>query len=204
MSTQPIKDLKSWRKQHGLSQKKLAELAKVSLNTICNVEAGKGKPMKGTVKKLEEVFKAVESKPSAKTKLTVEAKPVVKRKEPMIDLKSFRKKHGLSQAKLAKLAKVSLNTICNVEAGKGTPMKGTVKKLEEAFKAVESMPGKAVPKAKLTRMVRVTKAKRKGHDKPRKTIETGPIKLSNIDLELFNRVLNMSEGEKIELLKKMM
>ncbi len=105
--------------------------------------------------------------------------------QPIKDLKYWRKKHGLSQAKLAKLAKVSLNTICNMEVGKGKPRADTLEKIEQAIKAVEAKPA------------------RKG-GRPRNTIETGPIKLTNVDLELFSRVLNMSEGEKIELLKKMM
>jgi len=33
-------------------------------------------------------------------------------------------------------------------------------------------------------------------------VESKPIALSNIDLELINRILNMNSAEKIELLKK--
>ena len=205
----PMIDLKSFRKKHGLSQAKLAKLAKVSLNTILNMEAGKHKTMKGTMLKLQDAIKAIEAKPVA------DVKPVIKPRAPMIDLKSFRKKHGLSQAKLAKLAKVSLNTICNMEAGKGKPRADTLKRIEQAIKAIEAKPAaevkpakakkhKAVPKAKPARKVRVAKAKRKSPGRPRKTTETSPIKLSNVDLELLNRVLNMNEREKIELLKKML
>jgi len=84
-------------------------------------------------------------------------------------------------------------------------MKGTFLKIKQAIKAVADTPAremkrKAAPKAKPTRKV----AKRKGRGRARKTTDTGPIKLSNVDLELFSRVLNMSEGEKIALLKKMM
>ena len=131
------------------------------------------------------------------------------------DLKSWRKKYGLSQAKLSKLARVSLNTICNMEAGKGKPRGDTLAKITQAIKAVESKPAaevkpakaekrKAVPKAKPARKVHVVKVKRISRGRPRKTTKTSPIKLSNVDLELFNRVLNMSESKKIELLKKMM
>ena len=92
----------------------------------------------------------------------------------------------------------SLNTICNVEAGKGKPRKGTLKKLQDAIKAVEDKPVRHGP------CLRRGRRPREDRGRPRKTTETGSIKLSNVDLELFNRILNMSEGEKIELLKKMM
>ena len=203
MAETNIKDLKGWRKRHGLSQRKLANLTKINVITLRKVETGKSKPLAETLKKLQDAIKAIEAKPAA------EVKPVVKPPAPKIDIKSWRLKHGLSQAKLAKLAKVSLNTICNVEAGKGKPLAGTLLKIEQAIKAVEDTPArekkrKAVPKVKPARKIRVAKTKRKGRGKPRKTTETGPIKLSNIDLELFNQVLNMSEMEKVELLKKMM
>ena len=94
----------------------------------------------------------------------------------------------------------SLNTICNVEAGKGKPRKGTLKKLQDAIKAVEDKP----VREKKRKAVPMAKPAREDRGRPRKTTETGSIKLSNVDLELFNRILNMSEGEKIELLKKMM
>jgi len=58
MTTPPMKDLKTWRKQHGLSQKKLAELAKVSLETLRKVEALKGKPRADTLKKIEQAIMA--------------------------------------------------------------------------------------------------------------------------------------------------
>jgi len=135
--------------------------------------------------------------------------------QPIKDLKSFRKKHWLSQRKLANLAKVSLETLRKVEAGKGKPRADTLEKIEQAIRAIEAKPAaevkpakakkhKAVPKAKPARKVGVAKAKRRSPGRPRKTTETGPIKLSNVDLELLNRILNMSEGEKIELLKKIM
>ena len=209
MTETNIKDLKPWRKKHGLSQRKLANLAKINVITLRQIETGKGKQRVDTLKKLQDAIKVIEAKPVAeakpakakKRKATVEVKTAVKPPAPMIDLKSFRKRHGLFQAKLSKLAKVSLNTILNMEAGKGKPRTDTLEKIMLAIKDVE---GKPVPKTKPTRKIRVVKAKRKGRGKSRKTTETGPIKLSNIDLELLNRILNMSESEKIELLKKMM
>ena len=201
----PMIDLKSWRKKHGLSQAKLSKLAKVSLNTILNMEAGKHEPMKGTVQKLQDAIKAIEAKPAAEVK-PVEKPPAEKPATPVIDLQSWRKKHGLSQAKLSKLAKVSLNTILNMEAGKGKPRADTLEKIKQAIRAIEAKPAAEVKpaKAKKRKAVPKTKPARKGRGKSRKTTETGPIKLSNVDLELLNRILNMSESEKIELLKKMM
>jgi len=58
----PIKDLKSWRKAHNLSQVALAKLANISLETLRKVEAGKGKSRKETLVKLEKAMKAVEGK----------------------------------------------------------------------------------------------------------------------------------------------
>ncbi len=191
----PIKDLKQWRLKHRLSQRRLANLARINVITLRKIETWKSKPLKETLKKLQDVVKAIEAEPvlkakpakAKKRKATVEAKPVAKPPAPMIDLKSFRKRHGLSQAKLAKLAKVSLNTILNTEAGKHKPMKGTLLKIEQAIKAVESKP---VPKAKPATKVSAT--------------EVVPIKLSNLDLELIGRILGMSGRQKVELLKKMM
>ncbi len=185
MAETNIKDLKFWRKKHGLSQRKLANLAKINVITLRQVETGKSKPRKDTSKKLQDAIKAIEAKPVAKP-------PAKKPVTPMIDLKSWRKQFNISQAKLAKLAKVSLNTSCNMEAGKGKPRADTLKKIEQAIKAVEAKPvSKAMPT-------------RKGHGRSRKTTETDPIKLSNVDLELLNRMLNMSGRQKLELLKKMM
>jgi len=51
------KNLKTLRKQKGLSQEKLARLADISYNTIAKIEAGKAKnPTFETLSKLADVF----------------------------------------------------------------------------------------------------------------------------------------------------
>ena len=61
-------NLKSWRKQVGLSQKKLSEVARISLATLRQLEiGGERKPHKKTLRKLTSAMKTVEKKLKAMT-----------------------------------------------------------------------------------------------------------------------------------------
>ena len=100
-------------------------------------------------------------------------------------------KHGLTLKKLAELAKISHETIRRIEAGTGKPQKRILGKLQGAIKAVE---GKPEPLAKPREVKPVIK---------RKVTKASPIELTNLDLELIQRVLNMSDRERVELLSTM-
>jgi transcriptional regulator with XRE-family HTH domain len=149
------------------------------------------------------------------------------------ELASWRKKMGISQVKMAKLADVSLATLRHLEIGSQKPRKTTLTKVIAAINKVESAsPEELAPKrrGRKPRAVAaeeapaaVTVARRRGRPpkaapaaepskpgrQPRKpavaaeATEIGPIRLSNLDLELINRILNMTGIEKIELLRRL-
>ena len=86
-----LPDLRIWRKKYGFSQKKLAEVMKVSLATLRHLELGKGrKPQKRTLRKLASVIEEVETKaampaPAASIKSLAKPEPVSEKiveKEP--------------------------------------------------------------------------------------------------------------------------
>lgn len=150
----------------------------------------------------------------------------VKMDEIMKDLKGWREKFGISQKKLADLAEVSLTTVRHFEMGKQKPQKQTIERIAEALKSFEGVKPrldkrKRGPKPGRSRTITVATAaqespgtgKRRG--RPPKVVEIPtpvpvkadknmPIKLSNIDLELINRILNMSGKQKLDLLKTLM
>ena len=65
-----INDLKSWRDKFGISQKRLSELAKISLTTLRHIELGSHKPQKRTKRKLMSTLRNVETNPPVINKRT--------------------------------------------------------------------------------------------------------------------------------------
>ena len=63
MEDSAINDLKAWREKHGLSQKRLSELARISLTTLRHIEIGSHKPQKRTKRKLMSTLRNIESNP---------------------------------------------------------------------------------------------------------------------------------------------
>jgi len=179
MNKQDLSNLKSWRKQHGLSQEKLARMAGIKLETYRKAELGRSKPIEATLSKLERAMSAVEAKTQTE-KRTIPTK--------LSELKSWRQRFGLSQKMLSALSKISLATVGLIEAGRIRPHKKTLEKLADTIVNVES--GAEVIKTPKRRAVVDHTA--------------GQIRLSNIDIDLINLVLNMSRKKKIELLKTMM
>ncbi len=114
-------------------------------------------------------------------------------------IKKMREKLHWSQQKLAELAGVHVNTIVRVESGHNKPQK---QKLINIMNALEAGERGKIPAAAVKKTLRkkgVTPKKRpKSPAKP--TIQLG---LSNIDLQLINHVLNMTDKEKINLLIKL-
>ncbi len=119
-------------------------------------------------------------------------------------LKYWRKKRGYSQLKLAELAGTAALTISQLETGKRKARGKTLEKILSALKvnrgeffamreAPPSSAGAEVkPEAAATVMDRQEAAPRK---------EAGSIRLSNLDLELLNRILNLTFEEKLDALK---
>jgi transcriptional regulator with XRE-family HTH domain len=117
------------------------------------------------------------------------------------DLKAWRKQHGLSQARFAKMAKIGLPTLTKLESGKVKPQQRTLTKVRRGMKSVESQMLKAKP-GKAKKVTPATKPRRVGRPrKPAAVTGGGAIVLSFLDLELLRRVLAMKAGKKMKLLK---
>ncbi len=107
------------------------------------------------------------------------------------EVKNWREKLGLSRKRLAEFAKVSMTTLRQLELGKHKPQQRTIKRITEALQKVAS--------GKLP--VESAAANSKPTEQKPAPAE-GPIRLSNLDLELISRILNMTEAQKIDLLKQ--
>lgn len=127
------------------------------------------------------------------------------------DLTSWRKKVGISQQKLAHIAKISLGTVRKIEAGVTKPHKKTLKKLKSAVKEISTKFQKP-DESGVVKVRSSAKKADKGNQKERVIVnevaksqaESAPISLTNLDLELINRILRMSGQEKLSLLQKLM
>ncbi len=127
------------------------------------------------------------------------------------DLREWRKKIGMSQQKLAKTAKISLGTIRQIEAGSTKPHRKTLKKLTSTVKKMAS----ELPKFEKPDTAKVEAPEKKAAKKQLKKAaaaevtakpptKSEPILLTNLDLELINRILRMTGQEKLSLLQKLM
>ncbi len=145
----------------------------------------------------------------------------------LVDLKEWRRKFGLSQKKLAEAAKVSLATLRHLEIGRNKPQKRTLKRIDAAMKAVEVDDEVIADGGKKDTVSRVSRRRRgqlkksatskRGVGRPRKvaTVEqdtdrspefnsSGPVRLTNLDLELINRILALDSDGKLEILRLLM
>lgn len=116
-------------------------------------------------------------------------------------LKYWRAKKGYSQAKLAKLANTSALTISQLESGKRKSRSKTLEKILTGFKLSEaeffSMRAEAATRAEPAAVARPLDV-----SQPvavRKEIPS--LHLSNLDLELLNRILNLDFDGKLETLR---
>ncbi len=173
--------LKNWREKLGVSQKRFAELAKISLTTLRQFEIGSHKPQRKTLKKLNEVMQGIEA-----GNLGEEAiRPPRKRRK---------------DAKI-KLDVEASNIISGANLGP-TKRRGRPPKLQNSTETL------AVPEALPASSDPVPTPKQNSAPLPT-SAQTAPssigvIQLSNLDLELINRVLNMSGKEKLALLAQLM
>jgi transcriptional regulator with XRE-family HTH domain len=120
-------------------------------------------------------------------------------------LKFWRARRGYSQAKLAKLANTSALTIGQLESGKRKGRGKTLGKILEGFKMTEeeffSMREGNVPALTADSPLPISKPM---VEAPRPIVavkEPGSLLLSNLDLELLNRILNLDFDGKVETLK---
>ncbi len=143
-------------------------------------------------------------------------------------LKDWRKKFGLSQKKFSEIAQVSLETLRQIELGKKRkPHKKTLKKISSAIADIEktgapvreAKPPAAIEKEVKTGVEKKITGKKRGRP-PKKagTVPAArvvkvavrpspsgePVMISNLDLELINRILSMSNREKLTLLQELL
>jgi transcriptional regulator with XRE-family HTH domain len=119
----------------------------------------------------------------------------------LAELRSWRKKHGLSQSQLAEIAHLGLSTILKLEAG----IKVRDRSRDELLKAIEEVESKeSSPASKMQDAPKpeadVPAAKSEPQAiQPPKPLGLGQV--SNLDLELINRILKMNPKEKLRVLE---
>jgi transcriptional regulator with XRE-family HTH domain len=116
----------------------------------------------------------------------------------LAELKAWRKKHGLSQGQLANLAHLSVITILNIEAGRKIRDRSRdelLRAIEEIERRETAQVAKMPDAVKPEVAVSVVKA-----DIP----PLNQIQLSNLDLELINRIFQMNPKEQLKLLERML
>jgi len=156
-----VSDLKTWREKLQLSQKRFAELAKISLTTLRQLELGTHKPQNRTLRKIFDVKKGIESG---------EVGPEA--------IKPRRRKKGAAEESLTPIAAPAATS------------KAVAEPAPTSASALASTPAFISTAAPTSITV----------SQPRGSV---PIQLSNLDLELINRVLNMNGREKLALLEKL-
>jgi len=174
MDIQDSDYLKNWREKLGVSQKRFAELADISLTTLRQFESGSHKPQRKTLKKLTEVMQGIEAgsfsesaiRPPRKKRLGANASEA-----PDEAGDAFAKRRGrpprLHQSDEYLSTPAIEPQTQNAEVVAPAPVQ-----LPTSFPAIQN--------------------------------SSGVIQLSNLDLELINRVLNMSGKEKLALLTQLM
>jgi transcriptional regulator with XRE-family HTH domain len=123
-------------------------------------------------------------------------------------LKFWRSKRGYSQAKLAKLASTSALTIGQLESGKRKGRGKTLGKILQGFNLTEaeffSMREGVSQMTAPADGANGLQALQPAMEIPRPAPvakEVGMLRLSNLDLELLNRVLNLDFEGKLEALR---
>ncbi|RJP77400.1 MAG: XRE family transcriptional regulator [Candidatus Zixiibacteriota bacterium] len=116
-------------------------------------------------------------------------------------LKFWRNKRGYSQAKLAKMAQTSALTIGQLESGKRKGRGKTLSKIlqglgvsEDEFFNMREADQPAVSQE-------LTQPAGEPAARPSASKEGSQFRLSNLDLELLNRILNLDFNSKLEALR---
>ncbi len=122
-------------------------------------------------------------------------------------LRFWRSRKGYSQLKLAELAQTSALTISQLEAGKRQARGATMDKIigglgltrDEFFNMRES--SAITAPADPTTSTQVLQGTSIESKLPQTGKEAPNVRLSNLDLELLNRILNLNFDEKLECLR---
>jgi DNA-binding XRE family transcriptional regulator len=169
-------DLKTWRKKFNLSQGKLADLAELSLNTIMKMESGAKDVQKRTIDRLLLAIKAVEDK------VTVIPAETRKPTAPVAP---------------APVAPVVAPIVAPPVVAKPVDVAAPTPKLSVPAPVVTPDPAVA-PTPVAAPAPQVSMA----------TLpvppQVAPLQLTNLDLELINRVILMSVKQKLRMLELMM
>lgn len=137
--------------------------------------------------------------------------------EKIKDLLNWREQLGVAPSRLAGLARISPAALRAIETGKSKPQAATIGRLIKALRDIEAgvIPRRGSPPKPETFLTETAASETKESGvvpiatiaAPATKVElpatTGPLLLSNIDLELINRVLNMDGPRKIALLEKL-
>jgi DNA-binding transcriptional regulator YiaG len=125
--------LKRLRRKLSLTQSELAKLLGVSTASITSWEAGKAEPGRDNRRLIAQLKKL--SRREAEERLGRRGAArgrAAGKDEPLLspsEINAIRKKAGLSQTRLAKLLKVSANSVSNWETGRSSPRRATAEKL---------------------------------------------------------------------------
>ena len=121
-------------------------------------------------------------------------------------LRFWRARRGFSQSKLAKLAETSALTISQLESGKRKARGKTLEKIlqglklsREEFFAMHEKAAGAIPAEAIDASTGLTVGYAESGAATSR--EAAALKLSNLDLELLNRILNLDFEGKIETLR---
>ncbi len=180
MEVQDSDFLKKWREKLGVSQKRFAELAKISLTTLRQFEIGSHKPQRKTLKKLTEIMQGIEA-----GKFEVDSNHPTK----------TRNQRSNSENGTEMLSDVNAPELLTPKRRGRPPRAG---RLIHETKIVAPVKDANIQNSHSTSPI---------HSQTIQPIATnglGVIQLSNLDLELINRVLNMSGKDKLSLLSQLM
>jgi len=117
-----------------------------------------------------------------------------------IDLKSWRKRYNISQEKFAELSGLGLNTVARIEAGAQKVQDRTLLKLNTTMRQIEADLMKGTMPTKLDKG-NPTTIRPASIETSTPILPTDLTLISNLDLELINRVLRMTPKEKLKLIK---
>lgn len=170
MEEPKLPEIKSWRTKFGVSQKKLADFAKISLATLRQIEIGaKHKPHNKTLQKLASAIEDIQGK-TTKAKIGEPAAvQEVKAKIPKVTAVEKPKRRGRKPKKVVDKVKKKRGRKAKLKVAKAAPVK--------------------TPVAASARKT---------------TVKKPPVLITNLDLELINRILRMNGKEKLELLQKLL
>lgn len=200
-----ISKLKEWRMSYGISQDRFSKLSKLGINTVAKIELGSSQIMPQTLNKALAVVKLVESGaiPAEKVDPNLDHMAGFNPEE----LRAWRKKRGISQEKLAKMANLGVNTVLKLESGarvEKQTMLALMKTVRDINKSMKAEPV-AAPSPKPTIPVK-EKVVEKAEAKPAPALKSAPVAkpepptdILNLDLKSWRKRFKVSQGSLAKL-----